>query len=142
VVCLLTTQSQVHTQRKITALGDPELFSQRSPEGAEIKKFMSMVDEGRELPCGSASSMHVLTTLLMDYLAQLPNPIMTTYRYERFVKAAQNTDPLVRVRGIKNVVDTLPAHNRQLLTTLVRMWANIPLRISTLTRSEIFRFNF
>ena len=46
MVCLLTTQSQVHTQRKITALGDPELFSQRSPEGAEIKKFMSMVDEG------------------------------------------------------------------------------------------------
>jgi len=84
-----------------------------------------MADEGREIPCGSASNVHVLTTLLIDYLIQLPNPVLTTYRYDRFLKAAQNVDPLARVRGIKNVVDTLPAHNRQLLTTLVRMWADM-----------------
>lgn len=93
-----------------------------------------MIDEGIEVDLSSCSSVHVVANLLLQFLQEIPQTLLTDYRYEKFFDAS-GMNPIIllncsnsvveiedmqqRLVFIKLVVESLPPINKAMLQKLV-----------------------
>lgn len=80
-----------------------------------LKKIVNM---GEELDFADYEIEEV-SSLLKQYLQALPDPLLTSHLYSRFINAAGLEDKELQLEYIRALVATLPQHNRDLLKFLV-----------------------
>uniref|UniRef100_A0AAY4E7H4 Myosin IXA n=1 Tax=Denticeps clupeoides TaxID=299321 RepID=A0AAY4E7H4_9TELE len=88
----------------------------------KIKELKMGLDAGTEWDANSMNlddyNIHVIASVLKQWLRDLPNPLMTFELYEEFLRTTGSQDKREMIRGVYSVIDQL---NRTHLSTLERL---------------------
>ncbi|CAL1295743.1 unnamed protein product [Larinioides sclopetarius] len=56
------------------------------------------------------NDVNIVSSLLKAYFRKLPEPLLTSYLYPKFIQASETEDPVKRLKAIKHVLYHLPVH--------------------------------
>ncbi|GFT15370.1 rho GTPase-activating protein 21 [Nephila pilipes] len=57
------------------------------------------------------NDVNIVSSLLKAFFRKLPEPLLTSYLYPKFIQASETEDPVKRLKAIKHVLYHLPVHN-------------------------------
>uniref|UniRef100_A0A8C5QNS9 SH3 domain binding protein 1 n=1 Tax=Leptobrachium leishanense TaxID=445787 RepID=A0A8C5QNS9_9ANUR len=84
-----------------------------------LKKIKACLGAGTSDLAEFTSEPHAVAGALKSYLRELPEPLMTSERFDDWMKAASTKDPEKRVESYKEVCKQLPAENYNNLRYLI-----------------------
>ncbi|GAM21390.1 hypothetical protein SAMD00019534_045650 [Acytostelium subglobosum LB1] len=84
-----------------------------------IENWKKMYDKGDKCDLMLENDPHAVAGLLKLYLRELPEPVLTYDKYEKFIAAQSMDDLASRIKLIKHLVRSLPAANLAVLTKLI-----------------------
>ncbi|KAG8176588.1 hypothetical protein JTE90_024249 [Oedothorax gibbosus] len=56
------------------------------------------------------NDVNIVSSLLKAFFRKLPEPLLTSYLYSKFIQASETDDPVKRLKAIKHVLYHLPVH--------------------------------
>ncbi|GIX94647.1 hypothetical protein CDAR_3661 [Caerostris darwini] len=56
------------------------------------------------------NDVNIVSSLLKAFFRKLPEPLLTSYLYPKFIQASETEDPVKRLKAIKHVLYHLPVH--------------------------------
>eukprot|EP00013_Stygamoeba_regulata_P003266 CAMPEP_0177628678 /NCGR_PEP_ID=MMETSP0447-20121125/259_1 /TAXON_ID=0 /ORGANISM="Stygamoeba regulata, Strain BSH-02190019" /LENGTH=261 /DNA_ID=CAMNT_0019129941 /DNA_START=166 /DNA_END=948 /DNA_ORIENTATION=+ len=75
----------------------------------QLEQLRVQVDRGLDLPFAEIGDVHLVASLLKQYLMDLPEPLLTFGLYPSFLGATQTENPAAKLRTI---INSLPPVNR------------------------------
>ncbi|XP_054713880.1 rho GTPase-activating protein 21-like [Uloborus diversus] len=80
---------------------------------ASVSVLTDMVNQGIDdvvLQDARWNDVNIVSSLLKAFFRKLPEPLLTSYLYPKFIQASKIEDPMKRLKAIKHVLYHLPVH--------------------------------
>ncbi|KYR01008.1 RhoGAP domain-containing protein [Tieghemostelium lacteum] len=85
----------------------------------EINLLKNAYDRAEKIDFSLISNPHAVSSVLKQYLRELPEPLLAFNNYEALITSYGITDPEMRLACIKNVIQDLPRHYYVVLDCLI-----------------------
>ncbi|EEB09323.1 rho-type GTPase activating protein Rga4 [Schizosaccharomyces japonicus yFS275] len=103
---------------------DYEGLYRKSGATSQMKRIVSLLENGNT-ELGPNEDISAVTSVLKQYLRNLPNPIITFDQYYPLIEASGIRKPAEKLIGIKRVISNLPSIHGQVLRLIMFHLANV-----------------